>query len=132
MVSTATDTPRFRRADAERNGERIIEAAARLLAEDPHAGMAAIAAEAGVTPGTVNRHFNTREQLVAAVFERVLTHSAEVFRGCKLDEGPARRALERLVDGLLGGGPLLLPVELLRQGEAALPPEARTHHYERE
>jgi AcrR family transcriptional regulator len=124
--------PEFRRADAERNARRIVEAAARLLAEDPHAGMAAIAEAAGVTRVTVNRHFKTRENLVAAVFERMLVRAAEVLRACRLDEGPASEALGRLVDGWLGDPALLLPVHVLDKGAAGLPPEAREHHLERE
>jgi AcrR family transcriptional regulator len=124
--------PEFRRADAERNAQRIVEAAARLLAEDPHAGMAAIAEAAGVTRVTVNRHFKTRENLVAAVFERMLVRAGEVMRGCRLDEGPASDALARLVRAWLGDASLLLPVHVLDKGASVLPPEVREHHFERE
>jgi AcrR family transcriptional regulator len=124
--------PEFRRADAERNGRRIVKAAAKLLAEDPHAGMAAIAEAAGVTRVTVNRHFKTRENLVAAVFERMLVRAAEVMRDCRLEEGPASEALERLVQGWLGDPSLLLPVHVLDKGASVLPPEVRQHHFERE
>jgi AcrR family transcriptional regulator len=123
-------TGEFRRADAERNARRIIEAAARLLADDPHAGMAAIARAAGVTRITVNRHFKTRENLVAAVFERGLQQAADVLRESRLDEGSASDALGRLLEGWLRGGPLMLPVQVAEQGHAHLSPAARAH-YER-
>jgi AcrR family transcriptional regulator len=125
-------TGEFRRADAERNAQRIVEATARLLAEDPHAGMAAIAEAAGVTRVTVNRHFQTREKLVVAVFERMLVRAAEVLRQCRLDEGPAAEALERLVHGWLSDPSLLLPVHVLDRGFADLPPEVREQHVDHE
>ena len=58
------------RADARRNRERVLAAAAELFAES---GIAVplddIAARAGVGPGTVYRHFPTKEALFAAVTE---------------------------------------------------------------
>jgi AcrR family transcriptional regulator len=131
-MATEHPTGEFRRADAERNAQRIVEAAARLLAEDPHAGMAAIAEAAGVTRVTVNRHFRTRENLVAAVFERMLVRAAEVLRDCRIDEGPAAEALARLVEAWLRDPALLLPVHVLDKGFADLPPEVREQHVERE
>src|SRR5689334_22811676 len=101
-----------RRADAERNAQRIVQAAAQLLAEDPQAGMAAIAEAAGVTRITVNRHFRTRENLVVAVYERMLARAAEVLRECRLEEGTATDALTRLVHGWLGAGPLIAPARI--------------------
>ena len=72
-----TDAPvsqgRPLRADARRNRERVLAAAAELFAE---AGQAVplddIAARAGVGPGTVYRHFPTKEALFAAVTEERL------------------------------------------------------------
>jgi AcrR family transcriptional regulator len=58
------------RADARRNRERVLEAARELFAES---GIAVplddIAARAGVGPGTVYRHFPTKEALFEAVTE---------------------------------------------------------------
>src|SRR3954447_13415947 len=130
MTAATSNARSFRRADAERNAQRIVEAAAQLLAEDPHAGMTAIAEAAGVTRVTVNRHFRTRENLVAAVYERGLERATEILRGCRLDEGSASAALERLLHGWLQGGPLMLPFTVVEQGHAALAPEARAHYYE--
>jgi TetR/AcrR family transcriptional repressor of mexCD-oprJ operon len=119
-----------RRADAERNAQAIVTAAARLLADDPHAAMAAIAEAAGVTRVTVNRHFQTRENLVAAVYERGLQTATEVLESCRLDEGPAGEALTRLLRGWIASGPMLLPVQVVEQGHHGLRPEARAHYYE--
>src|SRR3954452_19979922 len=113
MTAATSTAQSFRRADAERNAQRIVEAAAQLLAEDPHAGMAAIAEAAGVTRITVNRHFRTRENLVAAVYERTLARAAEVLRESRLAEGTATEALTRLVHGWLGAGSPMPPPRIL-------------------
>lgn len=57
---------RRRRADAEQNFSRIIEAAVELLARHPGASVEQIAAAAGVGRATVYRHFPTRTDLVEA------------------------------------------------------------------
>jgi AcrR family transcriptional regulator len=57
------------RADAERNRERIMEAARRLYAtEGLGVSMASVAREAGVGKATLSRRFATREDLITAVF----------------------------------------------------------------
>jgi AcrR family transcriptional regulator len=57
------------RADAERNRERIMEAARRLYAtEGLGASMASVAREAGVGKATLSRRFASREDLIDAVF----------------------------------------------------------------
>jgi AcrR family transcriptional regulator len=60
--------PRPLRADARRNRERVLAAARESFAnEGPDVPLDAIAARAGVGPGTVHRHFPTKESLIAAV-----------------------------------------------------------------
>ena len=61
------ETSRRVRADAERNRSRILEAAARLLAEDPRATTAQLADAAGVSRSTLHRHFPTRVDIVRAL-----------------------------------------------------------------
>ena len=63
-------TRRGRRADARRNRERIVHAAAALLERDERATMADVAAEARVGRSTLHRHFSTRRDLERAVAEQ--------------------------------------------------------------
>ncbi len=84
------------RADAARNLHRIVEVAARVFAADPGAGMADVAAAAGVGRATVYRHFPTREALVDAIREQALEDAEQALAACRLDEGSATDALRRL------------------------------------
>jgi AcrR family transcriptional regulator len=57
------------RADARRNRDRLIVAAATAFARSGvDASLEAIAREAGVGPGTLYRHFATREALIEGVY----------------------------------------------------------------
>ncbi len=84
------------RADAARNLHRIVEVAARLLADNPGAGMAEVAAGAGVGRATLYRHFPTREALVDAIREQAIEDAEQALAACRLDEGTATEALGRL------------------------------------
>jgi serine phosphatase RsbU (regulator of sigma subunit) len=59
-----SDTPRARRADAQRSRARSLEVAARLFADNPRATMAEVAAAAGIGRSTLHRHFPTRADLL--------------------------------------------------------------------
>jgi AcrR family transcriptional regulator len=66
--STAHGRDRELRADARRNRERVLRTAQRLFAEDGlGVSLDEIARRAGVGPGTVHRHFPTKEALYLAV-----------------------------------------------------------------
>ena len=59
------------RADARRNLERVLDAAAEVFAvEGPEASIDEIAKRAGVGHGTVFRRFPTKDDLMFAVIER--------------------------------------------------------------
>jgi AcrR family transcriptional regulator len=59
------------RADARRNQERVLDAAAEVFGEEgPDASIDEIARRAGVGHGTVFRRFPTKDDLVFAVVER--------------------------------------------------------------
>lgn len=60
-------TERRQRSDAALNAARLLEVARHRFAADPNASMAALAEEAGVSRGTLYRHFPSREALVEAV-----------------------------------------------------------------
>src|ERR1700680_2619938 len=68
-----TKTPEFTdrkpRADAQRNRERILEVAKLEFTQSgANASLEEIAKKAGVGPGTLYRHFPTREDLLEAVY----------------------------------------------------------------
>lgn len=74
----ATIENRSLRADAERNRQRIIEAAREVFAERGlDAPLDAIAERAGVGPATLYRRFPNREDLVVACFEPKLTEYSD-------------------------------------------------------
>jgi AcrR family transcriptional regulator len=81
-VAVDTDIVRPRlRADAERNRERILEAAGRLFAEHGlEVALEDIAAEAGVGVGTLYRRFGDREELIDALFEQRMDAVIEVAK----------------------------------------------------
>src|SRR3954454_10448455 len=91
----------YLRADAARNVHRIVTVAARLLGEDPAAGMADVAAAAGGSRATVSRHFPTREALIEAMQAHACAASEQALAECRLDEGSAGEALRRLVTAWL-------------------------------
>ncbi|MFI9818639.1 TetR/AcrR family transcriptional regulator [Saccharothrix variisporea] len=68
MPSLETEKTRALRADARRNRDRVLRTAQRLFAERGLAvSLDEIARHAGVGPGTVHRHFPTKEALYLAV-----------------------------------------------------------------
>ncbi|GAA5054989.1 TetR/AcrR family transcriptional regulator [Thermocatellispora tengchongensis] len=89
------------RADAARNLDAVLRTGARLLAEDPSASMATIAAEAGVDRRTVYRRFPTREALLTAVFQAKLDSAERVMDEARLEEAPVAVALHRYVEGIV-------------------------------
>jgi TetR/AcrR family transcriptional repressor of mexCD-oprJ operon len=93
----AVPTTDHRRATAERNVEKILDATATLLARGDAASTSAVAAEAGVSRPTVYAHFPTRAALVEAVATRAVQGAAEVVERARLDDGPPLEALDRLV-----------------------------------
>jgi AcrR family transcriptional regulator len=91
----AAEPPR-RRGDAERNAERILDAAIDLLAERPTASMADVARAAGLVRATVYGHFPTRVDLLDAITRRALAAARTALDEARLDEGPPAEAVHRL------------------------------------
>ncbi len=79
------------RADAERNRERILDAAREVFAErGTDAPMSEVARRAGVGIATLSRRFPTREALVAATFEDRLVSYASLVEDSSQDLDPWR------------------------------------------
>ncbi len=72
-----------------------------MLADDPSATIAAIAAAAGVDRRTVYRRFASREDLMAAVYTARYDAVEEAIEGARLREAPVAVALHRYVEGII-------------------------------
>lgn len=87
-----------RRADALRSRAAILDAAVQALNTDPDASIEAIATAAGVTRQTVYAHFPSREQLLAAVLDRLTEEAVAAMDAADLETGSAADALLRLLE----------------------------------
>jgi len=70
-MTTKRSPPRKRktRSDAQRNRERILDVAKQAFTKSgANASLDDIARQSGVGPGTLYRHFSTREELLEAVY----------------------------------------------------------------
>jgi TetR/AcrR family transcriptional regulator, mexCD-oprJ operon repressor len=97
------------RADARRNRERILDAAAEVLAADPSAGLFEVATAAGLSRATVYRHFADMDALRAAF----VADAQEVGRQVLQEHLPAilDRQPDALIDEFLGLFRQVLPLE---------------------
>ncbi|GLY91752.1 TetR/AcrR family transcriptional regulator [Actinoallomurus iriomotensis] len=95
--------PRPLRADAQRNRDRLLDAAARAFSQAGGAEVTldAIAKDAGVGIGTLYRHFPTREALVEATYRKELARlcdaTGELLESLPPDEA-LRTWMDRFVD----------------------------------
>jgi AcrR family transcriptional regulator len=98
---SATDA-RPLRADAQRNRERLLDAAVLAFSQDrPDVTLDAIAKDAGVGIGTLYRHFPTREALIEAAYRNELARLCDAATELLRTEPPdvALRAwMDRFVD----------------------------------
>ncbi|MGW0828016.1 TetR/AcrR family transcriptional regulator [Streptomyces sp. NPDC002845] len=99
-----TATTRGLRADAQRNRQRLLEAAVRAFSErGTDASLEAIAKDAGVGIGTLYRHFPTREALVEAAYRnevaRVCDSATELLAEFPPDQA-MRLWMDRFIDYL--------------------------------
>ena len=92
------DTARPKRADARRNEETLLEAAAAVFVKSGvDAPVRDIAAEAGVGMGTIYRHFPTRADLVIAVYRHQVDACAEAGPALLASSPTPHAALTRWV-----------------------------------
>jgi AcrR family transcriptional regulator len=82
------------RADAKRNYDRIVEVARTAFRERGYdTSLDQIAKEAGVGPGTLYRHFPTRDDLIDAVMKAWVDHVEETADKALTHEGGPRDVL---------------------------------------
>ncbi|WP_328751835.1 TetR/AcrR family transcriptional regulator [Streptomyces sp. NBC_00285] len=94
--------PRPLRADARRNRDRLLEVARTAFAtEGLSVPLDEIARRAGVGPGTLYRHFPTKESLLEAVVRERVRHLVDRTRALRDTEDPAAAlftALDQVVE----------------------------------
>jgi AcrR family transcriptional regulator len=90
------------RADAQRNRDRLLDAAVRAFSQDgPEATLDAIAKDAGVGIGTLYRHFPTREALIEAAYRSELARLCDSVGELLAAQAPdlaLRTWMDRFVD----------------------------------
>ena len=89
------------RADAERSVRAILEAAERVLAQDPSASLEQIAEAAGLTRVTVHRRFANRQALLDALAVSAKQQLADAIEDARPDSSPALIALHRVTESAL-------------------------------
>ena len=122
MVRAQDHTPPELRIDAQRNQQRILRAAARLLADDPSASIQRIADEAQVARPTVYRRYPTKEALLDAILTEAISDFDAALDDATTGDGDAATAIGRLVRSLgqIGADyPILLT-----------DPETSQHHHD--
>ncbi|GAB3422576.1 TetR family transcriptional regulator [Flindersiella endophytica] len=99
MVASRRRGPR---SDALRNDQRILEAAARVLADDPRATIQRIADEAGVVRLTVYRRYANRDALRRAIYEAAAEEASQAIQAASARELDALAALRELIVAMAG------------------------------
>lgn len=98
-MSDSEGTGRPKRADARRNEQALLEAAAAVfVTAGVEAPVRDIAAEAGVGMGTIYRHFPTRADLVVAVYRHQVDACAEAGPALLQDSATPHEALVRWLE----------------------------------
>jgi len=87
------------RADATRNIQAVLHAAARVFSTDPLARISDVAAAAGVDKRTVYRRFDSREELLLAVYRARLDELEALIDATLIGDRPVRDALLAFAEG---------------------------------
>ena len=106
--SSPTSATRKPRADAQRNRERILEVARHVFTQHgAEATLDDIARQANIGPGTLYRHFPTRDALIEAVYrsevEKLTAAGRRLIEGAR---GLIHRAFVTLVQRAIDSGDL--------------------------
>lgn len=102
MTPPEPPATRARRADARRNEQALLDAAAAVFVTDGvDAPVRLIAARAGVGMGTIYRHFPTRPELVVAVYRHQVEALAEAGPALLRETGDPGEALRRWATGFV-------------------------------
>ena len=129
----AKPKPRFARETAEVRRASLIAAAWRTLAKHGIAGFTidTICTEAGVSRGLINHHFNSKDDLLVAVYQTSLQDSFPAHLGPETDGLPPTDRLRLLIDRNFTqsfASPDTLRVWLALWGEIATNPALKTVH----
>jgi AcrR family transcriptional regulator len=131
-MTPAGDPSRPRRRDADKNLDVLLDAAARVLADDPAATMADIAAASGLGRVTAWRHVGSREELLGLLQQRARAEISETLQGILGDRAATPADVGRAVEALAAIGSryrvlfVVQPGGELRRGRReALAPLAR-------
>jgi AcrR family transcriptional regulator len=120
MAKLTQSAVRQQRTDARQNRERILTVARQAFGRfGTDASLDEIAAKAQVGPGTLYRHFPTRDTLIEAVYQAEIGKLAAAERKFTEDLGPvsALRAWMVLFVDLVAGKQLVAPpfIKLVRK-----------------
>jgi len=97
-VAEAPSKARRPRADAERNRQRLLDAARSVFARDgAAASLEEIARTAGVGIGTLYRHFPQRDDLIEAVYRQAIGQLGEAADRLSESEAPVDAIREWLL-----------------------------------
>jgi TetR/AcrR family transcriptional regulator, mexCD-oprJ operon repressor len=92
-----------------------------LRGESPIVVDATIAKAAGVSRPTLYSHFPTREDLIEAAMDRALADAQRDIAASRIDDGPPRETLQRLVTA--GWRTLARNLAIARAAHELLPPD---------
>jgi AcrR family transcriptional regulator len=128
--ATPSAPSRKPRADALRNRERILEVAKEVFTRDgASASLNDIAGRTGIGPGTLYRHFPTRDALIEAVYRSEVEKLADAERRYAATMAPveALRVWMRLFIDHVSGKKFIVPaIQTMAGGSAQLIEDARS------